>query len=312
MNILVTGAAGFIGSHLAESLVSQGHQVNGLDAFTDYYSVALKELNAREIEQKGVSLFRFDLAEDDLMSALKNVDVIYHLAAQPGISASTPFLAYERNNILATYRLLEAAIGVDSVRYFINISTSSVYGYHATDSEDAPPMPTSYYGVTKLAAEQMALAYSRKGKLLATSIRLFSVYGERDRPEKLLPQLMHHILAETQFPLFEGSENHLRSFTYIKDAIDGLILVLKHLDVCKDQIFNIGSDIEISTSEVIEIVQEIMCKTVRILSQHKRVGDQLRTHANIKKARSLLGYNPKIKDREGIENFVKWYQENIF
>ena len=312
MKILVTGAAGFIGSHLAERLAGMGHSVVGLDCFTPYYSKALKKLNARDVEGSGVKIMELDLAEDDLSDAVKGVDIIYHSAAQPGISAETPFETYVRNNIIATYKLLEAARNLASLKLFVNISTSSVYGAHARDSEETAPKPTSYYGVTKLAAEQLVLSYNRAWRLPAWSLRLFSVYGERERPEKLYPKLIRSILEDRAFPLFEGSENHRRSFTYISDAIDGFISVLANMDKANGEIFNIGSDIEITTGDGIKIIERIMGRKAKFVKAAKRPGDQLETHANIAKARKILGYNPKVTTGQGLEAEVKWYQQNIF
>ncbi|MCX7047349.1 MAG: NAD-dependent epimerase/dehydratase family protein, partial [Candidatus Sumerlaeota bacterium] len=215
MKILVTGAAGFIGSHLAERLCDLGHEAVGLDCFTPYYARPLKEANAADVRARGAQLLEVDLAEDDLDAACDGAEVIYHFAAQPGISDKTPYESYARNNMTATWRLLEAARKAGGVRCFVNISTSSVYGFHATDSEETAPKPTSFYGVTKLAAEQLALAYHRDKGLPACSLRLFSVYGERERPEKLYPKLIRSILENAPFPLYEGSEKHSRSFTYV-------------------------------------------------------------------------------------------------
>jgi UDP-glucuronate 4-epimerase len=312
MRILVTGAAGFIASHLAERLLDGGHEVVGIDCFTDYYSRTLKDMNAQDVLDRGGKILPLDLAEDDLASAVDGVDVVYHLAGQPGISATTPFADYLRNNLQATYRLLEAAKAVPSLKCFVNIATSSIYGAHATDSEETPAKPTSYYGVTKLAAEQMALAYCRETDFPACSLRLFSVYGERERPEKLYPLLVHSILAGEEFPLYEGSESHSRSFTYVGDIVDGFIAVLNNLDKCVGEIFNIGSDIEMTTGEGIRTVEEIMGKKAKFRRTPKRPGDQLRTHANIDKARAVLGYEPKVAPLEGLTAEVKWYEERIF
>ncbi len=312
MKILVTGAAGFVGSHLAERLSGLGHTVVGLDAFNDYYARALKDLNASDVRAAGVEMLPFDLACDDLTPAVEGVEVVYHLAAQPGISATTPYSQYVRNNLDATYRLLEAVRKQPSLQCFVNIATSSVYGKNATDSEETPPKPTSYYGVTKLAAEQLALAYCRDQGMPACSLRLFSVYGERERPEKLYPKLINAILTDQPFPLFEGSERHSRSFTYVGDIVDGFVAVLNHLDVCVGEIFNIGSDIEITTGEGIAIVEEILGQKVRIDRKGRRPGDQLKTHANIEKARRVLGYAPHTTPREGLRAEVEWFKERIF
>ena len=312
MKILVTGVAGFIGSHLAERLVDLGHDVSGIDCFTDYYSPDLKKMNAEDVKRKGVRIHELDLVTDDLMSVLVDVELIYHSAAQPGISATTPFESYLRNNVIATHRLLGACKSLSSLKSFINISTSSVYGAHATDSEEVPPKPTSYYGVTKLAAEQLVLALHREQQFPACSLRIFSVYGPRERPDKLYHKLIRSILEDIPFPLYEGSEHHSRSFTFVDDIIDGFIAVLNNPDRVIGEIFNMGSDVEVTTGETIRIVEKILGKEAKKVIKPKRPGDQLRTCANINKARKLLGYEPKTKVEEGIETEVKWYKERIY
>jgi UDP-glucuronate 4-epimerase len=311
MNILVTGAAGFIGSHLAERLIELGHNVRGLDCFTDYYARPLKELNAKQVQEKGVEFLHLDLAEDDLSPAVQDVEFIYHLAAQPGISATTAFETYVRNNITATYRLLQAARQSPALKGFVNISTSSVYGADATGDETTECKPTSYYGVTKLAAEQLVLAHARDQMFPACSLRLFSVYGPRERPEKLYPKLIRCILEDREFPLYEGSENHMRSYTYVGDIVDGLVAVLQNWDKCIGEIFNIGTDVSITTAEGIRTVEEIIGRPARIAHKPRRAGDQLKTHANIEKARRLLGYNPITTAREGLAREVAWYERDI-
>jgi nucleoside-diphosphate-sugar epimerase len=311
MRILVTGAAGFIGSHLCEGLADLGHQVLGLDRYADYYARSLKEENASDLAERGVDVVSLDLAEDDLAAAVDGVNVIYHCAAQPGIDAATSFDEFLRDNVVATQRLAEAATGSKSLVGFVNISTSSVYGEVATESEQAVPMPTSRYGVTKLAAEQLVLSYQRSKGLPACSTRLFSVYGPRERPEKLYPRLIRAILRDEPFPLYEGSRSHSRSFTYVADIVAGLMSVLDHLEACQGEIFNIGSDIEITTGEGIEIVEEIIGRSARIAVQPPRHGDQLRTHANITKARQVLGYSPETTPQEGLRAEVEWYKSRI-
>ena len=309
---VVTGAAGFIGSHLSERLIALGYDVLGIDCLTDYYSRAQKTLNMNQASAQGVEFLHLDLAKDDLNAALEGVEVIYHLAAQPGISATTPFDAYLRNNLMATHRLLDAAKKTTSLRGFINISTSSVYGADATGDEKTEPKPTSYYGVTKLSAEQLVLAAAREEGFPACSMRLFSVYGPRERPEKLYPKLIGSILEDKAFPLYKGSENHLRSYTYVGDIVDGLVSLLNKPDEIKGEIFNIGTDVAITTAEGIRIVEEIIGKRAKIEQNPKRPGDQLKTHANIAKARRVLGYTPTTKVREGLEKEVKWYRDYIF
>jgi UDP-glucuronate 4-epimerase len=311
VRILVTGAAGFIGSHLAERLAALGHTVTGLDCLTDFYSRALKQQNVRLLRDRGVAVLPLDLAADDLVGAVRGADVVYHLAAQPGISATASYETYVRDNLTATFRLLEAARRSDSLRAFVNVATSSVYGADATGDEETAPRPTSYYGVTKLAAEQLALAYQRDGGFPACSFRLFSVYGPRERPDKLYPTLIRAILTDQPFPLYEGSERHLRSYTYVGDIVDGLIAPPSMIDRCAGEIFNLGTEMAITTGEGIRLVEEIVGRPARIERRPRRAGDQIRTQANIAKARRVLGYAPATTPRQGLEQTVAWYREHL-
>lgn len=304
----MTGAAGFIGSHLAERLALLGHSVLGVDSFNGYYSRDLKASNAAQIRASGGHIQTLDLAEDDLTLPLRGADFVFHLAAQPGISAATPFADYDRNNVQATYRLLEACLKTDSLQGFVNVATSSVYGADATSDETVAPTPTSFYGVTKLTAEQLVLAYARDKAFPACSLRLFSVYGPRERPEKLYPKLIHAILADLPFPLYEGSRDHLRSYSYVGDIVDGLVGCLDHFEACRGEILNLGSDTAITTGEGIAIVEAILGRRARIEDVIKRPGDQLQTHANIAKARALIGYNPSVQPEIGLEREVQWYR----
>ena len=311
MHILVTGAAGFIGSHLAERLVAHGHTVTGIDCLTPYYARHLKELNLAQVQAAGIRVLPLDLASDDLSDAVRDVEVVYHAAAQPGISATTPFETYLRNNVVATQRLIEALAPLPSLAAFVNLCTSSVYGADATGPETSEPRPTSHYGVTKLTAEQLAMARQRDGGFPACSLRLFSVYGPRERPEKLYPKLIGAILAGREFSLYEGSEEHVRSFTYVGDIVDGLVAVLDRVDACVGELFNLGTDTAITTGEGIRLVEDIIGVRARIAHQPRRPGDQLRTHADIGKARRVLGYEPKVTPREGLTEMVRWYRQHI-
>ncbi len=311
MRILVTGAAGFIGSHLTERLLELGHTVRGLDCLTDYYVRALKEHNLSQIRARGAEFAALDLAADDLGPALAGVDFVFHLAGQPGISATTPFEAYLRNNVVATHRLVRASEARGGLQGFVNVSTSSVYGLDATGDETTEPQPASYYGVTKLAAEQLALAAARDRSFPAASLRLFSVYGPRDRPEKLYVKLIGAILEDREFPLYAGSEEHLRSYTYVADIVDGMVAVLENFDRCTGEIFNIGSDATSTTGEGIRLAEELLGKQARLRQLPPRPGDQHRTDANIAKARRLLSYEPRTTLREGLEQEIAWYREHV-
>ena len=312
MKILVTGAAGFIGSHTAERLAQMGHEVIGTDNFSPYYALFLKELNASALAEKGIEILKIDLRTADLAEVLpNNLDYIFHFAAHPGISDASTFEDYFSNNILATQRLLEFAQKLENKPFFVNIATSSIYGLEATFAETIPPKPASWYGVTKLAAEQLVLAKSREQKLRTTSFRLFSVYGPRERPDKLYTRLIDCGLNNKPFPLFEGSEKHLRSFTYVQDIVDGIVSVIGKEEMCNGEIFNLGTETESTTAQGIATVEEILnCK---IVTEKKpaRAGDQSRTKANIDKARKFLGYNPQTKLKEGLEAQTAWFKKNF-
>lgn len=312
MRILVTGAAGFIASHLCEKLAHLGHEVFGIDNFCDYYNPQLKELNANDLKASGVSIFKADLTEDLTKIFEKPYDYIYHLAAQPGISSETTLEEYVKNNIFATQNLLDAVLlHNQELKSFINIATSSVYGIEATVNENVSPAPVSFYGTTKLAAEQLVLGLQRLNKIHACSIRLYSVYGPRERPEKLYTKLIESLFANSSFPLFEGSLKHERSFTYVGDIVDGLVSIIGKENEVDGQIINLGTDEVNTTQDGITAVEQIMNKNLLIENKPARKGDQQRTAAVIDKAKNILGYSPKVSLRKGLEQQVKWYKEKF-
>lgn len=312
MRILVTGAAGFIASHLCEKLVSLRHSVFGVDNFNNYYDVNLKEINASDLTNKGVTIFRQDLNSDLKLVFENQYDYIYHLAAQPGISSDTSLQEYVDNNIYATQNLLDAVVKYNpNLKCFINIATSSVYGKEATVNEMAIPKPASFYGVTKLAAEQLVLSLQIEGKINACSVRLYSVYGPRERPEKLYTKLIENLYNEKPFPLFEGSIYHERSFTYVGDIVDGLASIIGKEKLVNGEILNLGTDEVNTTQEGISAVEEIMNKKLIIDNKPPRKGDQLKTAAIIDKARNLLDYSPKVSLKQGLQEQVDWYFEKF-
>lgn len=311
MKILVTGVAGSIGSHVAEHFARLGHAVVGVDALTPYYDRAIKEINLADVAASGVQVHICDLAVDDIDHFMKDVDIVFHFAAQPGISATTSFEDYVRNNIIATHRLLEASRKVPGLKGFVHISTSSIYGSVARGDETIEVKPTSNYGVTKLAAEQLALSYHRDRGLPVVVLRLFSVYGPRERPEKLYHKLIKSIFEDQDFPLHEGSEHHVRSYTNVDDIVQACDLVVRNLDSAVGEIFNIGTDKTMTTGEGIKIVERLLGKPARLVYVSRRPGDQKETGANIEKARRILGYDPAVGIEDGLARQIAWYREKI-
>ncbi|WP_338733287.1 NAD-dependent epimerase/dehydratase family protein [Mangrovimonas cancribranchiae] len=312
MKILVTGAVGFIGSHTAERLQHLGHEVIGIDNFSPYYSKELKNLNKKALSSAGIQVLDYDLRESNLETVLpKDINYIFHFAAQPGISSTSSFEDYFSNNIIATKNLIDYALQLPDLKLFVNIGTSSIYGLEATFPEDKAPKPASHYGVTKLAAEQLVLQKSREKQMASCSLRLYSVIGPRERPEKMYTKLIALGLKDEAFPLFEGSDKHLRSFTYVGDIVDGVVSVIEKEDLVNGEIINLGTEVEHTTQEGIEAVEKVLGKQIKIDVKPKRPGDQWRTKANIDKARELLQYNPQTTLLEAVEKQVAWYKENF-
>ncbi|MEH6407499.1 MAG: NAD-dependent epimerase/dehydratase family protein [Leeuwenhoekiella sp.] len=312
MKVLVTGAAGFIGSHCAERLKQKGYEVIGIDNFSPYYSQDLKHKNAKDLEKKGIHIVRVDLRKPaDFADLDTDFNYIFHFAAQPGISATSSFEDYLMNNLVATKNLTDFAATCGDLKLFVNISTSSIYGLRATLTEDEAPEPASFYGVTKLAAEQLVLSKTREKKLKTCSLRLFSVYGPRERPEKLYSKLIGCGFFHQEFPLFTGSASHVRSFTFVEDIIDGVVSVIGKESEVNGEVFNLGTEQEHTTAEGIEIVEKILDTKIIMADMPKRDGEQLFTHANIAKARRVLGYNPKTTLQEGLQKQIDWYRKEF-
>jgi len=306
MKILITGVAGFIGSHTAERLQELGHQVIGVDNFNDYYDVNLKQMNANAVASRGAEIIKLDLRKEHLAKYLpEDIDYIFHFAAQPGISSTSTFEDYFSNNVIATKNLIDYTLGCKDLKVFINIATSSIYGLEATYPEDIAPKPASHYGVTKLAAEQLVLQKSREQQMNSCSLRLYSVIGPRERPEKMYTKLIACGLNGDTFPLYEGSKSHLRSFTYVGDIVDGIVSVIGKESEINGEIFNLGTEVEHTTQEGIEAVEKILGQDIKIEVVPKRAGDQLRTKANIDKARRLLQYNPQTSLLESVKYQVE-------
>lgn len=309
MRILVTGAAGFIGSHLAERLVRDGHTVRGLDCLTEYYDRSLKQTNVERLREHGVQVWPLDLAEAPLAAPLQDIQVVYHLAAQPGLSAHIPNHTFVRNNVKATERLLAVLEEHPTLEAFVLASSSSVYGAEATGDEEAPLSPVSTYGRTKRRAEQLVRASAKTNAWAATILRLFSVYGPRERPDKLFHKAIRCVQTDQAFPLYEGSGEHRRSFTYVEDAVDGLVAVLDRIQHCAGETINLGNPRTASTRRVLELIEDVAGRPLHIERAAARAGDQSHTRADIRKAQRLLDFSPGTPLREGIAAEMAWMKE---
>jgi len=307
MKCLVTGAAGFIGSTLCGRLIAEGHDVCGVDCFVPYYSREAKERNLRSLLSS--PRFRFceqDLAESDLAPRLKDVEWIFHQAAQAGVRASwgATFESYARHNILATQRLLEAARKSAALRKFVYASSSSVYG----DAERFPtdegvlPKPVSPYGVTKLAAEHLAALYFKSYGVPAVSLRYFTVYGPRQRPDMAFHRFIRAALEGREITLY-GDGEQTRDFTYIEDAVQANISAAESGPA--GEVFNIGGGSVVTVNQILEILRGHF-PGLRISREEAQRGDARRTSADITKAGRLLHYAPRIALPEGIGREVEW------
>jgi UDP-glucuronate 4-epimerase len=295
MRYAVTGAAGFIGSHLAEALTSAGHEVVGLDCFTDYYDPALKEENAR-----GLDVRRVDLAEDAL--DFSGFDGIFHLAGQPGVrSFGDVFPHYLRRNVLASQRVFDAAVR-DGVKV-VFASSSSIYG--ATERyptpEDSEPRPLSPYGITKLACEHLAAAQTREFGLDCVVLRYFNAFGPRQRPDMAFTRIAFALAEGATFELY-GDGSVSRSWTFVGDIVAGTILAMES----GSGTYNVGGALEASMSESIELFERISGRTLDVRRHSSVPGDQKRTKADTTRIRSELGWEPQVSLEEGLTRQWSW------
>jgi UDP-glucuronate 4-epimerase len=304
MRVLVTGAAGFVGSHLAESLVAGGHDVVGLDSFVEYYPRSIKESNLAALRREPrFELIEADLRDADLAPALAGVDAVVHEAAMAGLPRSwTEFRTYMDCNLLGTQRLLEAARSAN-LRRFVHISTSSVYGRDAVGDETTPTRPISPYGVTKLAAENLVLAFVDSNGFPATILRYFSIFGPRQRPDMAYNIFIEALLDGRPIQVF-GDGGQSRTNTYVADAVAATIAAIDRGAV--GEIYNIGGGESITLLDAIGVIGDAVGRAPAIEFLPTRLGDQRHTQADTTKAREALGFRPTVGPAEGLRAQVAW------
>jgi UDP-glucuronate 4-epimerase len=306
---IVTGAAGFIGSHLSEALIARGHEVIGLDAFIPYYPRALKEDNLRDLRaEKAFTFHELDLRTEALHELVSGADVVFHLAAMAGLMKSwSDFHAYVSCNTEATQRLLDAARD-EGIPHFIYVSTSSVYGKEATGPEDSALAPFSPYGITKLAGEQLCRAYEANFNVPITILRYFSVYGPRQRPDMAYHILIRSLLRGEPFVLY-GDGEQTRSNTYCTDSIQATLLAFEQRDRALGEVFNVGGGEIVSLNAVCAMLEDLLGRKLEIRREAPRPGDQKHTAAHIDKIRRVLGYQPTTRVYDGLKAQIEWQKQ---
>jgi UDP-glucuronate 4-epimerase len=311
MNIIVTGGAGFIGSHLVNALLERGESVSVIDDFNSFYDPALKRENVEPFfSNPNFTLHELDIRDLGSLSLAigeAKPDVICHLAARAGVrpSIEEPIL-YEEVNSLGTLNILESIKGL-KLKNFIFAASSSVYGLNSKSpfsEEDPITMPISPYASTKRAGELMCFTYSHLYDLPVTCLRFFTVYGEAGRPEMAVAKFTRSIYDGTELEVF-GDGSAVRDFTYVGDIIDGVMNSI--YKPFKYEIINIGGSRTIDVSGLISIIEDKLGKKARIKYLDAAPGDVPLTYADVSKARRLIGYEPKVGVEEGVERYVKWF-----
>lgn len=309
--VLVTGAAGFIGSHLCEALLAQGCDVRGLDAFTTFYDPRRKHLNLTQLSGRPrFELVWGDLLEVDLADVLAGVDAVAHLAGEPGVSTSWggSFGRYVDRNVLATQRLLEA-VSSCPIERFVYASSSSVYGAGGEALRArGEPRPASPYGVSKLAAEALVGAYAHSYGVPAVSLRYFSVYGPRQRPDMAAHRFIEAMLDERPLQLF-GDGRQVRDFTYVGDVVDATVRAL-FAELPPAAVLDVASGRPTSVAALITQIKSLTGRGIVPLDQlDERRGDVPRTAGQITTARQHLGWTPRTDLRTGLMQQLAWHQE---
>jgi nucleoside-diphosphate-sugar epimerase len=298
LRVLVTGAAGFIGSHVAEALLAAGHEVVGVDAFIPYYPRELKERNLQAaMAHPGFSFHQLDLRTDALDAALEGVNIVVNEAAMPGLPRSwTDFPAYVSCNLLALERLLDAAERA-GVNRLVHASTSSVYGSDAVGDETMPTRPISPYGITKLAAEHLVLANMQRVGLPSVILRYFSIYGPRQRPDMAYNIFIEAMRTGRPITVY-GDGRQSRSSTYVSDCVAGTIGALERGKA--GETYNIGGGETITLLDALSVIARAMDASPRIVHEAPRPGDQRHTAADTRRAREAFGYAPAVPPAMGL------------
>ena len=299
---IVTGVAGFIGSHLAEKLLAEGHDVTGIDCLTDYYGKNMKLHNLQSLAgKKGFKFLEKDIL--DVNIAELKPDYVFHLAAQPGVRPSwESFGVYVRQNILATQHVLEDLKG-SAVKRLVVASSSSVYGdCRIPMKEEYMPMPISPYGVTKLAAESLCYSYHKSSGMPITALRYFTVYGPRQRPDMAINRFIKDVLTGGTITIYGDGEQR-RDFTYVGDAVKATFLASR--SKIGWDVLNIGGSAIHSINEIIRMIEDAAGKKATVMHTEKQKGDVAETLADITRARRAIGYEPETGIEEGIKRQVE-------
>ncbi|XHX80288.1 MAG: NAD-dependent epimerase/dehydratase family protein [Stenomitos frigidus ULC029] len=306
---VVTGAAGFVGSHLVDALLDRGDRVIGIDQFNDYYDPLLKRKNIAHLRHHpSFQLVEAEMQQLDWSTLLSDVDVVYHQAAQAGVRDSwgSGFCNYAERNINATQVLLEAAKNAPSLKRLVFASSSSVYG----DAETLPtheqicPQPVSPYGITKLAAERLCLLYHRNFGVPATVLRYFTVYGPRQRPDMAFHKFFKAVLTKQPIAVY-GDGQQTRDFTFVSDAV-AANLAAATAEGAIGEVFNIGGGSRVVLTEILATIETIVGEPLQREMMSPATGDARHTAADVSKARNVLGYNPQVSLPEGLAKEWAW------
>lgn len=310
--ILVTGAAGFIGSHLCERLLEEGFEVIGVDCFTDFYDPARKRQNVSALMgRRGFRLLELDLASADIERVLDGIDCVFHLAAQAGVRSSwgRDFENYLRFNVLATQRLLEALKCTPAVK-LVHASSSSVYGNakKLPTREDHPTFPISPYGATKLAAEHLLHLYRENYGVAFVALRLFTVYGPRQRPDMAFSRFILSALAGEPITVY-GDGSQTRDFTFVSDAIEAMLAAMEYEG--EETVFNIGGGSRVSIAETLAVIERSLRTKLEIVNHEPAKGDVADTLADTSLARRELKFAPRVALADGLEREIEWYRQSF-